>query len=229
MAAVSTPPTDPFAGMSLAEIRTTAYAHTGQGARAKKLRGTLTEDGETISIDLGFSRYLGFSKFLACGGSFTTLGHGKAQIHADTEVVYVKRDTAAWHTYLRAVPKAQADAITNRYADHWVKVAADDKRAKSLSFICGLGHPGFMLNESEEPHIRRGADGVADNQPAITLTYPGRNGATVTDYIAAEGRAYLLKRTETKAGRVQAELSYWDIEAPTPLYPPPADEVIPFE
>ncbi|MFD5891006.1 hypothetical protein ACFWHQ_34290 [Streptomyces sp. NPDC060334] len=223
MAAAATPTTDPFAGMSLAEIRSTAYAYTGEGARTKKVRGTLTEYGETMSIDLGFSRDL------ACGGSFTTLGHGKGQIHADTKVVYIKRETAAWRTYLMGVPKAQADAMTGRYADHWVKVAADDERAKSVSFLCRLGHPGFMLDKSEEPHIKRGADSVADKQPAITLTYPGKKGVTVTDYIAAEGRAYLLKRTETKAGQVQAEFTYWDIEAPTPLYAPPADEVIPFE
>ncbi|MER6517596.1 hypothetical protein ABT246_12120 [Streptomyces sp. NPDC001553] len=219
----ATPKTDPFAGMSLAEIRSTAYAHTGEGARTKKVHGTLAQYGETMSIDLGFSRDL------ACGGSFTTLDHGKGQIHVDTEVAYIKRDAAAWRTYLVGVPKAQADSMTDRNADHWVKLAVDDKHAKSVSFLCRLGHPRFMLDKSEEPHIKRGADSVADRQPAITLTYPGKNGATVTDYIAAEGRAYLLKRTEIKAGKVQAEFTYWDIEAPTPLYAPPADEVIPFE
>ncbi|WP_329448313.1 hypothetical protein OG906_35000 (plasmid) [Streptomyces sp. NBC_01426] len=68
-----------------------------------------------------------------------------------------------------------------------------------------------------------------DKEPAITLTYPSQDGVSVTHYVAAEGRSYLLKRVETKAGQVQAELTYWDIKAPTPLYAPPADEVIPFE
>ncbi|MEU3778329.1 hypothetical protein AB0F11_35025 [Streptomyces sp. NPDC032472] len=59
---------------------------------------------------------------------------------------------------------------------------------------------------------------------AFMLTYPGSNGGTATDYIAAQGRPYLLKRTET--GPEPYEVTYYDFETVTQLRAPADSEVV---
>ncbi|MGP3691258.1 hypothetical protein ACTVZO_42475 [Streptomyces sp. IBSNAI002] len=134
----------------------------------------------------------------------------------------MKRDPEAWRTALKAT-KAQEDIVVNRIGNRWIKLDAQHSDAKAISFGCQLGNPNVLLQE-ESPEISRGASATVDGQPAIMLTYPGTDGGTVTDYVATQGRPYLLKRTET--GRQPSELTWYDFETVTQIPPPAASEVV---
>ncbi|MEW2417556.1 hypothetical protein AB0953_28095 [Streptomyces sp. NPDC046866] len=84
-----------------------------------------------------------------------------------------------------------------------------------------LEHVRFF---AQNPEITPGASTTVDGQPAFTLTYPGSQGGTITDYIAAQGRPYLLKRTET--GRQPSEITYYDFDTVTQLRPPADHDVV---
>ncbi|MBT2482733.1 hypothetical protein, partial [Streptomyces sp. ISL-94] len=176
----------------------------------------LSGKGLTGTLDLTFVR-------MDCAGTLTGDGLGRTEIHATTKVVHAKRDAAAWRAVLNGT-KAQEDAVVERVADRWVRLDAEHEDARALTYGCGLENPMILLKELETPGITRGAAATVDGQPAITLTYPGPEGGTVTEYVAAQGRPYLLRRTET--GQEQSDITYFDFETITQIRPPADSEVV---
>ncbi|MBT2545071.1 hypothetical protein J7E99_31320 [Streptomyces sp. ISL-44] len=205
---------EPFAGKTPEEIQQLAYEET-RTATFKKFRGQASGDGLTGTMELTFVN-------VDCAGTVSGEGLGKTEIHATPQVLHVKRDPEAWRAALKAT-KAQEDVVVNRIGNRWIKLDAEHSDAKAIAFSCQLRDPNILLEE-ESPEISRGASATVDGKPAIMLTYPGTNGGTVTDYVATQGRPYLLKRTET--GRQPTEFTWYDFEAVTQIRPPAASEVV---
>ncbi|OEJ35335.1 hypothetical protein BGK67_32195 [Streptomyces subrutilus] len=205
---------EPFQGKTPEEIQQLAYEET-RTATFKKFRGQASGDGLTGTIELTFVN-------VDCAGTVSGEGLGKTEIHATPKVLHVKRDPQAWRSSLKAT-KAQEDVVVNRIGNRWIKLDAEHSDAKAIAFSCQLRDPNILLEE-ESPAISRGASATVDGQPAIMLTYPGTNGGTVTDYVATQGRPYLLKRTET--GREPHEFTWYDFETVTQIPPPAASEVV---
>ncbi|MFG2880518.1 hypothetical protein ACGFYU_36810 [Streptomyces sp. NPDC048337] len=206
--------TEPYATKTPGEIQQLAYDETRM-ARFKKVRGHLAGEGTTGSLDLSFAN-------VDCAGTFSVEGMGRTEIHATPKVVYAKRDAEALRARLTGT-KAQEDQVVERIADRWIKLGADHPDAKGVAYECQLRNPTILLAE-ETPEVSRGASATVDGQPAIMLTYAGSNGGTVTEYIATQGRPYLLKRTET--GRQPSEITYYDFETVNQLLPPADSEVV---
>lgn len=213
-ASPSSSPGEPFADKTPEEIQQLAYEET-RTAKFKKVRGQASGDGMSGAVELTFVR-------LDCAGTVSGEGLGKTEIHATPNVLHVKRDTEAWRATLKAT-KAQEDVVVNRIGNRWIKLDAQHSDAKAISFSCQLHDPNIFLEE-EAPEISRGASATVDGQPAIMLTYPGTDGGTVTDYVATQGRPYLLKRTET--GRQPTEFTWYDFETVTQIRPPADSEVV---
>ncbi|MFD9410175.1 hypothetical protein ACFWBN_24630 [Streptomyces sp. NPDC059989] len=205
---------EPYADKSPQEIQQIAYEET-RTASFKKVRGQLTAEGKTGSLSLSFD-------VPDCAGTFSIQGFGKREIHATPKVVYAKRDAEALRADLKGT-KEQEDVVVERIADRWIKMSADLPDAQSVSYGCGLANPWVLLEE-ETPEMHKGASADVDGQPAITLTYAGSQGGTVTEYVATQGRPYLLKRTET--GRQPSEITYYDFETVNQLLPPADSEVV---
>ncbi|MEV7522155.1 hypothetical protein [Streptomyces sp. NPDC091371] len=205
---------DPYAGKTPEEIQLLAYDET-RTAQFKKARARLTGDGVTRSLDLSFVG-------LDCAGTFSGEGIGSTEIHATSDIVHVKRDAEAWRAALTGT-KAEEDAMVERAAGRWMKLTADQADTKGIAKECQL-HDPMVLLEEPTPEITRGTSAVVDGRPAITLMYRGAQGGTVTEYVAAQGRPYLLKRTET--GRIQSEITYHDFEKITQIWPPADSELV---
>ncbi|MEU9235147.1 hypothetical protein [Streptomyces subrutilus] len=210
----SSSPEEPFAGKSPEEIQELAYGET-RTAQFKKVRGQTSGDGMTGIVDLTFV-------WTHCAGTVRGQGLGTMELHATPDVLHVKRDAEAWRAALKAT-KAQEDVVVNRIGNRWIKLDAQHSNAKAISVSCQLHDPNIFL-QWEAPEISRGASATVDGQPAIMLTYPGADGGTVTDYVATQGRPYLLKRTET--GREPSEFTWYDFETVTQIRPPAASEVV---
>ncbi|MET9959977.1 hypothetical protein ABZ128_13095 [Streptomyces sp. NPDC006326] len=205
---------DPYAGKTPEEIQTLAYEAT-RTATFKKVRGQMSAEGRTGSLELAFAN-------VDCAGTVSGDGLGKTEVHSTPEVVYVKRDADTWRAVLNGT-KAQEDAAVDRFAGRWVKLGAEREDAAAVSYGCSLMNP-HVLQQERTPGLTRGAAATVDGQPALTLTYPGESGGTVTEYIAGQGRPYLLRRTET--GQEASDLTYFDFETVTQLRAPADSEVV---
>ncbi|MFE1416165.1 hypothetical protein ACFW6F_36020 [Streptomyces sp. NPDC058746] len=205
---------DSYADKTPEEIRQLAY-DTTRTADFKKVRARLEGDGVTRSLDFSFAR-------VDCAGTFSGEGLGRTEIHATPEVVHAKLDAEAWRASLTG-PKAQEDAAVERAAGRWIRLTADQAEAKGIGQECRFSDPTMLLEE-QDPQITRGASATVDGQPAVTLTHRAAGGGTVTDYVAAQGRPYLLKRTQT--GRLRSEITYYDFETVTQLRPPADSETV---
>lgn len=194
------------------ELQRLAYEET-RTARFKKVRGQLTSEGKTASLGLSFD-------VPTCAGTISVQGFGKTELHSTPKVVYAKRDAETLRAVLTGT-KTQKDAVVDRAADRWIKMGADRPDAQGVAYSCGLADPWVLLGD-KTPKVERGA-AVVDGQTAITLTYRGTQGGTATDYVATQGRPYLLKRTET--GPEPSEITYYDFETVNQL-PPPADSEV---
>ncbi|MFF3432102.1 hypothetical protein [Streptomyces sp. NPDC002602] len=217
-ATASTTPTassKPFEGMTPRQIHTRATAETG-AAIFKKVRGRSGVEGNTGSLELAFAR-------TDCAGSITLSGMGMLQVHATKKVVYTKSDADTWRNLL-GESDTENDVLVRRLAGQWVKTSATSEYAKASAFGCELHDPAFLFEEPKAPGISRGGATTVGGQPAITLTYPHRDGGTVTEYVATQGRPYLLRLTKT--GPEQADITYYDFETTNPLPPPSAGEVV---
>lgn len=206
--------TEPYADKTPAEIQLLASEET-RTATFKKARGTVTGEGTTGAFELSFAN-------VDCAGTVKGEGLGKMDVHATPKVVYAKRDAEAFRAAFKGT-KAEKEVPVERAADRWIKMDATRAEAKATAFMCQLSNPAAMV-EDNSLHITRGGSATVDGQPAFMLTYPGSNGATATDYIAAQGRPYLLKRTET--GPEPYEVTYYDFETVTQLRAPADSEVV---
>ncbi|GAA1598417.1 hypothetical protein [Streptomyces globosus] len=208
---------EPYGDKTPEEIHDLAYSTT-RAATFKKLRGTMN-GGMTQTFEYSFVN-------ADCAGVQSADPMGRTEFQATSEAVYVKRDAKAWRVALEE-PVAREDAVVARAADRWVKFGAGTEDAESIAGSCGFADPAVLL-QKEAARITRGASATVDGQPAFTLTYPGWKGSTVTEYIAAQGRPYLLKRTET-GGSLPSEITYYDFETVNQLRPPADGEAIAFD
>ncbi|MER6390520.1 hypothetical protein ABT236_18880 [Streptomyces sp. NPDC001523] len=176
----------------------------------------MSVDGSAGSLHLAFAR-------THCAGDITLPGLGMTQVHATKTVVYTKRDTDTWGKYLGG-SNSEDQALARTLGGRWVKTSATSEYAEAATFGCELQDPAFLFEEPKEPGISRGSDTTVAGQPAITLTYPHQDGGTVTEYVATQGRPYLLRWTRT--GPEPSDITYHDFETVNPLPPPPADEVM---
>ncbi|MEU6866662.1 hypothetical protein ABZ924_25945 [Streptomyces sp. NPDC046876] len=209
--------TEPYADKTPAEIQLLASEYT-RTATFKKARGTVTSEGTIVSVELSFAN-------VDCAGTIKGEGLGRTDIHATPKVVYAKHDADALRAAFKGT-KAEKELLVERAADRWLKVDATHSEAKATAYVCQLSNPATMV-EDNSLHITRGGSATVDGQPAFMLTYPGSNGGTATDYIAAQGRPYLLKRTET--GPEPYEVTYYDFETVTQLRAPADSEVVALE
>ncbi|MEU8942693.1 hypothetical protein OG590_34150 [Streptomyces goshikiensis] len=215
---------EPLAGKTPAEIRWAGY-HETESTTLKKLRGQATTNGRTTSFDLAFDNDGD------CAGNLTTDGAGTTHLHANAYFVYAKRDAAEWRPYFAGLPKGQVAELTNRYADHWIKLDSKDRTAQALAVFCRLKDPLLLTGTEENSRIEKGPTATVEGQPTLTLTYQitaGGSAKTVTDYISSRGLPYLLKRSET-GPEVQADYTYTDLNTMNRLLPPPDAEVIAFD
>ncbi|MFF4457220.1 hypothetical protein [Streptomyces goshikiensis] len=179
----------------------------------------MSMDGKAGSLELAFAR-------TDCAGNVTLPGIGASQVHATAKVVYAKRDAETWRELLGG-ENAEDVALVQRLAGRWVRTNASSGDAELSTFGCRLVDPAVLFEEPEAPGISRGGATTVGGQPAVTLTYPHRDGGTVTEYVAAQGRPYLLRWTRT--GSDQTDVTYYDFETTNPLRPPEANEVVVFE
>lgn len=192
-----------------------AYAETGL-TRTKKLHMKMS-GARTVVADLSFD-YEG-----DCAGTIEETGIGTMEVFANSKFAYIKSSEAYVRGSLAGSPKAEVDQAVARLAGHWVKMDIGETTVQIVAASCRLDDPRDSLGVVQ-PAAQKGPDSTVDGQPVATYTYPAATGGTATDFVAKQGRPYLLKHTQGKPEEL--ELVYSAFDTKISLIPPADTEII---
>ncbi|MFB0631109.1 hypothetical protein [Streptomyces sp. AB3(2024)] len=198
----------PIAGRSGQEILTEAYEATRK-AESAHVNAKADYQGKPMQIDLSLD------KQGHCNGAVRLEGMGRLDIIKSSELVHFRGDAAYWRGAARErhTPQKQTDQMVAALADRWVKVPVSDPRAASMTGTCDLDKLTGDFGKGS-PLARKGQTTVVDGKPALAVTSPSRQG-TQTDYIATEGKPYVLKSAVSGDTTGEALFSAFDVPVDT--------------
>ncbi|MFD9380590.1 hypothetical protein ACFWBH_34610 [Streptomyces sp. NPDC059999] len=193
---------------------------TTQRAHPKKVRSETVVDGVKVVTSQVFDTDTDSS------GEVVYAGIGRSEIFVTIEHVYTRSDEGFIRHGLKDSPRRVSDAAVARFAGRWVKRSRSSAATADIVALRELASPftEFLEDRKDQPTARFVRRDVLDGTPVDVVTSRDAEGHTATSYIAAEGRPYLLKRTET--GAEPTEYSYGDFLEPNPVTPPADAEVV---
>jgi hypothetical protein len=171
-----------FAKQSGAEIaKQSKEAMTGLDA--VKFSGSITSDGQEISLDIQAS------SAGDCTGSLG-LGGGKAEIMAKDGTEWFRPDEAFW----RANAGDQADAVIATVGDKWV-LDTDS----NFSQFCDLDafFANLFKDDADSPEYKTIGTDDLDGEEVVKVEQSDDKG-TSTGYVRTEGEHYLVKIERTR-------------------------------
>ncbi|MBJ7904935.1 hypothetical protein ABZW47_17095 [Streptomyces sp. NPDC004549] len=205
LSGADTAPKGPFAGLSGGQIADRAMKTTTK-ATTLRMRGTVTDGGDDIKIDMALS------KKGECAGTMGMGGKGSADLIKSGDTIYMKYNEAFLRDQGKGESKADTDAVVNMMADKWTKMAATGKDAKDIAGFCDLDTvlAGAVDVNSD---ATRGKTTTIDGTPAITLhEKDGKDRYTL--YVATKGKPYLLRVDSSAGAKEPVHLSFLDYEKP---------------
>ncbi|GAA4901617.1 hypothetical protein ACFPM3_27895 [Streptomyces coeruleoprunus] len=138
---------------------------------------------------------------------------------------YMQGDEEFWTKALQkeGTAKQGAETAARIFKGRWIKVPAAQAEQEGITRFCDVDALLERATESGRG-LTRGPEAQVGHRPAVTLTK--KNGAeTVTYYVAAQGRPYLLRFTvEGGDDPGTMELSGFGSDATVPA--PPAGEIL---
>ena len=198
-----TTPAEAFAGKSANEIATSAIAAL-KAAPSVHMKGTATDNGQKMTIDLKYNR--------AKDGEGTISADGQTiQLLKIGEDLYLKADAAVMATIVGG------DNVAKLVKDKWLKASSSD-----LGSVMGLvfDFADKVLNDPPTG-LSRGATGVINGVKALALTGEVADGFDKV-WVATEGEPYPLRLDAGADGAVD----FTEYGATLNLTAPPASEVV---
>lgn len=202
---------DAFAEGSAKDI-TAAAAEDMKNAESLRFAGTITTDGQEITIDLALNT--GGD----CEGSVGLQG-GTAEIIQLGDESWFRPDEAFW----RAFAGPQADQILEIVGDKWVVAPPGES---DFSSFCDLDE--FLENfddDSEDEKLEKGEVEDVDGQEAIVIDAETEEGDKLTAWVATDDPHYVLKM-QVDTGDEPGEITFSDFDEKLDIQPPSDDEVI---
>ncbi|MER7507206.1 hypothetical protein ABTX82_02460 [Streptomyces lavendulae] len=198
----------PLTERSGQEILTEAY-ETTRKAESAHVTAKVDYQGKPMQIDLSLD------KKGNCNGAVRLDGMGRLDIIKSSELVHFRGDAAYWRGAARQrnAPQKQTDQMVAALADRWVKVPVSDPRAASITGSCDLDKLTGDFGKGS-PLARKGQTTTVDGKPALAVTSPSRQG-TQTDYVATEGKPYVLKSAVSGDTPGEALFSAFDVPVDT--------------
>lgn len=179
-----------------------------EGLEAVTISGSLTSEGEEISIDMAIGS--GGN----CSGSFSTQG-ATAEILGVDGTMWFRPDEAFWELF--AGPEAAAPVI-EAAGDRWVTLPEDDTSFKQF---CDLEEfLEELMDDEEDATYTKGETKEIDGEETIEIISDRPEEGTSSGYILTEGDHYLVSIVKEE-GEEPGEVTFSgfdeqpDVEAPT--------------
>ncbi|MEU8436665.1 hypothetical protein AB0F18_27910 [Streptomyces sp. NPDC029216] len=190
------------------EVLTEAYEATRK-AESAHVTATVEQEGKPMRIDLSLD------KKGNCNGAIRMDGMGKLDVIKSSEFVHFRGDAAYWRgaAKMKHAPQKQTDQMVAMLADRWVRVPASDPRAAPMTGSCDLTKLTGDFG-TPSPLARKGDTATVAGTPALAVTSPSKRG-TQTDYVATQGKPYILKSTVSGDTTGEALFSAFDVPVDT--------------
>jgi hypothetical protein len=190
-----------IAGKSSNEILTAAEQAL-ESAQSVRLKGTLTDSGETTKLNLRVSR-------TAAKGSITAPEGGK------TYTIDVIKTGGRFYMHAPAMFRAVGGAAAaSVIGNRWVLVPKGDKDFKEFESLVNIRSLAKELF-TPDGEVTKGKQTVIDGTPVI-----GLDGADGTLYVATTGRPYPVKLVPFKPATPGEALAFLDYNAPVKVTRP---------
>ncbi len=194
-----------------AEELWTAAQASMKAATSVEIKGTATNNGTTIPVDMAGARDGSNAKVTVSQNGWT------AEIIMVSGVAYVKGNEAYWT--MAGVPQERAQAIGTKY----VKTTSMDVSKMTVgAMLDGLATINFNLVDKVNIKVDQGdLAGV----PAYVLSQRlSTNQGDLKAWVSADGKANLLKLTVV-GGANPTDLDFSDWNSVKPFSAPPADQI----
>ncbi|WP_431676903.1 hypothetical protein [Kitasatospora sp. KL5] len=198
-------------------------AHTAMSAlTALKLDGTITTDGQKITM------HLAADKAGNCKGTVAVGGEGQVEILHNGTGTWIKPDAAFWKKIgsEKANPKAGA-AAAELFKGRYLTGGQDDTEIKEIASMCDLIKGITQGGDDPDTKVTKGSAGTTNGVKTFSLVGTDPDGARTTAYIATEGKPYLVRMEQT-TGSEPGQMDFSEFDKPITVQAPPADEVIDF-
>lgn len=200
-----------FAGQDPADIAQAAKDAMA-GLQSVRVAGSLTNDGEELSLDLALS------KDGECSGSFT-VGAGTVSLVGTGGQVWFQGDEAFW----QASAGEQASTILDLVDGRWVVVAPDDD---SFSQFCDLDSLlEEMLSDDDEDTYELGEVTDIEGVEAVGVVNTSAEEGPSTGYVQVEGEHYLLQMVR-EDGAEPGDVSFSAFDEPVVAEAPAPEDTV---
>lgn len=202
---------DPLANLSAAKIKAEALADA-EAASTLTIAGTVTQSGQTYTIDLAYKRGQG------CAGTVGLGSKGSIKLILIGKTIYMNPDKQFWTAYGGSQGSTAYALINGRY----LKTTTTDKNAAGLSDMCNVSQ---LLNSGSS------ASDVTFTKGPVTML----NGTRVLQLKGSDGSvAYVTDTSKPEIAQVTAPKGTRDaygtlkvsVDTPVTLAAPPASQVI---
>ncbi|MFH9677110.1 hypothetical protein ACH4L5_33210 [Streptomyces sp. NPDC017405] len=204
----------PFQGQNADQVAAKAVTAT-RDATSMRMAGKLSAQGQPLTVDFHVDTRKN------CKGRMA-MRSGSADVIHTGQATYVKGDDKFWAGAAgnSAGGQKQARALSGR----WVKVPVGDSRTTGF-----CDKQGFLADldsdKSERKGLTKGDVTTVDGRKAVPLKKKKGSGETITMYVAAEGKPYILKLDQS-GGKTPGTVVFSDYEKPVKATPPPAGQVV---
>ncbi|MFZ3566968.1 hypothetical protein ACOKM5_08405 [Streptomyces sp. BH097] len=206
---------DPLAGKSADRIAADAVKATRQ-AESMHVKGTTQQKaGGTVTVDLTVDQRKN------CEGTVKMAGTTADVRHLDG-TLYLRGDEKYWQSTLKEQPGAAK--VVPKLKDKWVRTPADDAMTQGLCDKQGLV-ASMDEDKSERRGMKKSGTTDVDGTKAVRLTKKTSGGETLTLYVAAEGKPYILRTTST-GGKNPNSATFSDYDKAVRTQKPSPDETV---
>lgn len=199
---------DPLAGQAGSKVMAEATANA-EAAASLTIKGTVTQSGKSITIDLGIKRGQG------CAGMVGIGGVGSMKLVVIGATLYMKPDTAFWKSV--AGNASNASAVIALLGDRYLKLPAN---AAGVAAVCDVSK---LLNSGATP-ARATREAVSRLGGIRVLPLKLSDGST--EYVTDTSKPEFVEAFAPKGTRGGAGTASLSVGAPVRLAAPPPSEVI---
>lgn len=199
---------DPLSGMSAKQVATKAIADL-KSAPSFTIAGSGPDDGQTVSINLGFKGGKD------CTGTVGEGSEGSLALVVIGSTVYLKPDATFW----KAVAGSEGATMSKQLAGKYIEAPASNSNVSSLAGICNVDTLTSQMNIPTD--VAKGALTTVSGQQALTLTDKAKDA---TMYVSDTASPRILKVVSKQSGNSgQFTITYG---VPATITAPTASETV---
>lgn len=182
------------------------------GLQSVRVAGSITNDGQEMSIDLALSNEGD------CSGSFTIDG-GTVSLVGTGGQVWFQGDDAFW----QSSSGEQASTIIDLIDGRWVVVAPTDDSFDQFCHLDSLLEE--MVESNDEDTYEKGDVTDIDGSEAIGIVNTTQDGGPSTGYVQVEGDHYLLQIVREE-GEEPSDVSFSAFDEPVVAKAPAPEDTV---